>query len=244
MKRFQWSALVAYFLLAGSASAVDMMDDIRLFQNYFSDAVTLQARQAEVTAVIADDDVFSSFVLSVQGDMPLDNGIDIGARWALVNMEPDTGKSVNGLDDLTLGGRLHWDVASEKTNVSLGGTVSLPVGDDNIGAANLDVGGFAALRHHVEEGLVVTGKLALVSVEVGNDRDLSLQLGAGAIYHYSDKIFLVSELELQSKTKYSVLSVGADYSVDPAAHFRGSIQLGAGDGAPDLGLLASYLFQF
>ncbi|MGV6857702.1 MAG: transporter [bacterium] len=226
--------------MAGSGT----MDEVRLFQNYFTDAVTLDGKQVEAGLEILDDSGFSAFSFGARGDMPLNDRMDIGGSLEFISLDPDGAASQSGLRDPEIGIRLQGENLDADTHVSFGGLATLPIGDKDVGASNLDIGGFAAIRHAVDQKLVFSGKAALVSVETGDDRSLSLQLGGGAIYHYLPTTYLVSELEIQTETDYSALSFGADYSTDPASRLRASVQFGLDDAAADLAITASYLFRF
>ena len=246
MKNLRVAAVVVLGSMAGGASAATtgMIDDVRLFQNFFQDSVAIEAKQIEVGLAILDDDNFSGSSLAVQGDMPFDENIDMGASMGLLSVEPDSGSSSTGLSDLDLGVRLHWDTATPKTDFSVGATLSLPIGDDDVGGGNTDVGGFVALRHRGSDRLVLTGMAGLVSTEFSGDRELSLQLGAGTIYHYSGPLHLVSELVLETKVDYLALSFGADYSTHSDGHICGAVLFGMNDGVADLGITGSYLIRF
>ncbi len=247
MKKIAGAGTVLAVMVAGLAAVpagAATMDHIRLFENYFTDAVSISDRQVDAGLQVLDDSGFSSVGISAQGDMPMNDRIDVGGSLGFVSIDPDGAPSQSGLLDPVIGVRLKATDLAPDTHLSFGGMMSLPIGDDDVGGGDFDLGAFVAIRHAVQGNLVFTGKAALVSVEVGNDRDLSLQLGGGAIYHYLPTTYLISELEVETDTDYSVLSFGADYSTDPDAHFRASIQFGLDDGAADLGLTGSYLYRF
>lgn len=237
-------ALLGILAINTTPVVADSMNEVRLFEHYFTDAVVIDAAQAEGFLSFADFDNGSVMAVSVRGDAPVSDNLDIGARLGILSSNPDFGSSETGLSDLAISARFRIDAGTEPTQLSAGIIGTLPTGNDDVGQDNFNLGGFFAARHPIDDHIVVLGIAGLNSIEIGNDRELSLHLGGGAIFKLGPELHLTTELSIDTEEDYSALTGGADYALPEMGRLRAAITLGLDDGAADLGIQAGYLLQF
>ena len=237
-------ALFSALSLNTSSVFADTMDGVRLFEHFFTDAVVIEAAQAEGLFAYGDFDGGSVSAIGAQGDAPISDNVDIGASLGILSLDPDIGGSETGLSDLFVGARFRIHAGTEPTHLSAGIVGTLPTGSGDVGQSNFNLGGFFASRHPVNENIVVLGVVGLNSVEFDNDRQLSLHLGGGAIFELSRELHLTAELAIDTEEDYTALTGGADFALSEMGRLRGSVTLGLDDGAPDLGIQGGYLLQF
>ena len=166
--------------------------------------------------------------------------LDLGLSFRNASYD---GGSNTGLNDLQVGGRYQFkEIFSPKTAFSAGGYMTLPVGADDVGAGLFHFGGFAAMRHALNPGFILTGNVGIQFVDNGNDHDASLRLGVGGIIPVSSRLRIVPELSMITDPDYMNLTGGVDYSLRKNMRLRGGIGLGLDDGAPDFTAFGSMLF--
>ena len=131
--------------------------------------------------------------------------------------------------------------------------ITLPIGSEDVGQGHLNFGGFGAVRHKLESGIVITGTVGLIfyeykTYEFNNqtyeykekkERDNYLNLGAGVIYPLNKQVCIVGEFSMQSEGDYSLLSGGVDYDLG-SGKVRGALGIGLDEGAPDLLIMGGY----
>ncbi len=214
-------------------------DDVRLFQTFFEDAATSDVNYGEGVLQIADYDAFNTLLISLQGGIPVSENIEAGGRIGFLNFNPDFGDGSSGVTDIALFAKRYQN--SGRTQFSLGGYITLPVGSEDVGGGDFDLGGFGALRHPISPGVTLTGQAGLNSLEAGDGRETSLQLGGGVIYQSSKQLNFVGELNLATKGDVGMLSAGVDYLTSGTGHLRGMIGFGIDKGSADLLLQISFL---
>jgi hypothetical protein len=214
-------------------------DDVRLFQTFFEDAATSDVNYGEGVLQIADYNFFNTLLIGLQGGIPVNENIEVGGRVGFLNFNPDFGDGNSGITDIALYAK-HYQNAG-RTQFSLGGYVTLPVGSEDVGGGDFDLGAFGALRHPISPGVTLTGQAGLNFLEAGDDRETSLQLGGGVIYQSSSQLNFVGELNLATKGDVGMLSAGVDYLTSGTGHLRGMIGFGIDNGSPDLLLQISFL---
>jgi len=237
------------------------LDDVHLFQGFFQDAPISESAFAEGGLVYDSYEFFSQFGFGVQGGLPINEQIEVGVGLGFCSWSPDEGDGQSGLKDLYVSGK--YNVLPGVTNVSAGGYVTLPIGEEKIGAKKLNFGAFGAVRHPVNDGLVITGVFGMDFMEVekwtGGGFDIttgqytapkketeyenSVLIGGGAIYAVNEALNAVAELNLRTEGDFMQLTAGGDYAL-PMGRVRGAIGLGLDDGAPDLSIFASFLHFF
>lgn len=228
------------------------LNGIRLFQSYFYDAPITKAGYGEGGLSYSSYEYGSTLGIGVQGGYPLNEKIELGTELRFLNFSPDKGDGQSGISDIGVYGRYNV-FQQNQTNISAGAMISLPIGSEDIGQGNLNFGAFGAVRHVLNEQIVLVGTLGLIFYEVTKyeinqstfqleektSYDNSLNIGAGAIYNLNEQLNLVGELSIRSEGDYMMLSGGADYTLG-SGKLRGALGLGLDDGAPDIMLVAGY----
>lgn len=252
------------FINFGTLKSQDTLDKIHLFQTFFHDATISKTPYGEGSLQIADYDGFSSFSLGAQGGFGINPNLEVGGGISFVSWNPSIGDSQSGISDLLVTGRYLLPVQGLKA--AAGGYITLPIGSDKVGGGHLNFGAFGALRHPLQNGLVITGTLGFDLIETNKapdysnltyeqlmsgyepktetEHDLSVLLGGGAIYPVNKQLHVVAELNIRTKGDYMLLSGGADYELPQLGRVRGFLGLGLDDGAPDFILMGSFLKTF
>ena len=222
-------------------------DDVRFFEHFFDDAAVVKSMHVEAVGIYADFDAASVFILGAQGGMPVNAKLDVGARWSFNSFDFDNGGSESGISDIELWGRYQLKSQS-KANITMGGSLTLPIGDEDIGGDRLNFGGFVAARIPIDNRIVVMGSVGLNFVEVpgfsGDDRELSVHLGGGAIYQLNGQTHVTGEVGIDTEEDYFALTGGVDHAISSAARVRAALVVGLDDGAPDVALQGGFLLNF
>jgi hypothetical protein len=216
-------------------------DDVRLFQGFLMDAPITTVPYGEAGLQYSSYEYGSVFSIGVQGGYPVNPKIEIGGKLGFLNMSPEVGDSQSGLSDIGVYGR--YNVLPGKTNISAGGYLTLPIGSEDVGQGNFDIGAFGALRHPLDNGMIITGVLGLNILDRA-ETETSILLGGGVIYPSSSQLSIIGELNLWTAIDYILLSGGVDYKLNSGGKIRGALGLGLDDGAPDLMFMGSYLMSF
>ena len=238
------SAVSTLFIAPAVFSQSGTKDDVRFFNHYFNDAAVVTGKYLEGGAYYGDYDWVSAFQFGVQGGMPVGRDFDVGASWSIINWDPDYGDGESGLSDIGLWGRYRLEPIQIPANVTIGGMLTLPVGEEKVGQGNVNIGAFAAGRMAVGSGAVIMGSVGLNSIEYYDDRKMSLHLGGGAIFEFSPQTHGTAEFALDTKEDYFALTGGVDHMLSAGSRLRGAISVGLDDGAPDLALMGSYAIRF
>lgn len=239
-------ALAALMLSASLSFAQVKTDNVNLVQTFFQDAVIAKSAYGEGFLQFSDyDGGFSSIDIAVQGGFPLAPKFQLSGGIGFRNVS--NGKSQSGISDLAASGR--YLVVSGPTAIAVGGLLTLPIGDEDIGEGSLDFSFFGSLRHPLPSGFVITGSLALEFLEYKNiagesDHNNGLLLAGGFIYPMKSGLSLVTELNIRTEGDYILLSGGLDYPMKSGGRLRGALGLGLDDGAPNFALRGGYYFGF
>lgn len=226
--------------VAPSCAAAEAFDDVQLLENFFIDATRNDGFYGEPQFVFADAQGGSLIGIGGRAGLPVGENFQLGGEWSFASIDPDQGDGQSGLSDLRASGRYNFDTRGD-LQVAAGGFVTLPVGSEDIGEGNTDIGGFGAVRYPVSDDVVLVGSGGLYFVEVGDDREVSLALGGGAVFQTSRALHWLAELTIQTEGDVALLSGGADYRLASGGRLRGQLGLGLGDGSPDLQLRVGYL---
>ena len=244
MKYQKYTLVLAGLMMTQMSHARnDSMDDVRFFSHFFEDAAVVTNTHVEPALVYANFENGDVLSLGANAGMPVKPNLDVGLNWAFASVDPDGGKSESGLTDPTFYGRYHLDTQYD-ANVTVGGSVSLPIGKKEVGGDRFNFGAFAAARYPLGNGIVAMASVGLNSVEIGNDRELSLHLGGGGIYEVSSEIHLLAEVALDTEEDIFDLTGGVDYVLSHNMRARGALVVGIDDGSPDFALSGSVLFTF
>ena len=228
-----------------SSHAGASMDDVRFFSHFHRDAAVSNQTYADGTLAYLNHDKpdFDATVIQIQGGVPVSDTIEVGFGTGYADLD-FKGSDESGLLDLELIGKYQLSEFLDY-QVTVGGSVTLPVGEKDIGQDNTNYGVFGAIRHPLNEQLVVMGSAGVNAIETGGrNRDASLHLGAGFIYELYPVLHLTGELQLETETDVLDLTAGIDYAVDNFGNLRGALVLGLDDGSPDYGFQVGYLLRF
>ncbi len=245
MNRFQF-ILAAMILAVPSItfSASSTQDGVRLIKNFFIDAVTPTSTFVAGSLGFSDFDSGSRTDLSTKGGMPINNDIDFGMQWRHISNDLDGADETSGLNALELNSRYFFKIPNSPISMSAVGLITLPVGEKKVGGDQFNFGAFAAARYPVQDNLVITANLGLLSLDLPKGREISVHMAAGTIFILEPKVGLIGELTIQTEEEYSALSVGADYQLISNISVRPALAVGLDDGAPDLELSAELLIDF
>ena len=239
----------AYPVLAENTT----LDDVHLFQTFFRDSPIATTHYGEAFLQYDNYSFGTRTFLGLKGGFSIDPKLEIGARAGLINADPDHGDSKFGISDILVSGRYditdHMTFMPEKTKLSAGGYLTLPTGKKRTWEDKTDFGAFCALRHPMNNGLVLTSVLGLdfldnVDRDGNYSHETSFLLGGGIISPVNDQLDIVSELNIWTEGDYALLSSGFDYRLETGSRVRGVLGIGLDDGAPDVSLMVSCLQSF
>jgi hypothetical protein len=251
-------AVVVFMTLSRVNAQDPVKSDVHLFQNFLRDGSISQAGYAEGGLSYGDFDGGSIFTIGAQGGYPINPQFELAGGLEFRNFSPDNGDGESGLADIPVTGR--YLVYQDKTHISVGGYATLPVGKDELGEGTFDFGAFGALRHPLQNGMVITGVVGIDFIEVktfdvqfdpntlqvvtteSSDREAAILVGGGFIYPGSENFNIVGELVIQTEVDYAMISAGADYALKGGSKVRGGLGIGLDDGAPDVMLMGSFMF--
>jgi hypothetical protein len=256
MRHFYTLAALVLLLQSGTIYAQsEETNNVYKFQTFLFDSQISENPYGEGGFSYSNYDFANSFGLGVQGGLPVNEYIELGGSLGFQNFNPEGDGSSSGLTDLLVSGR--YLVLPGQTNISVGGYVTLPIGSEDIGNGNLNFGGFGALRHALDSGVVITGILGLdlletstfeinpitFETEESTSHEASLLLGGGGIFPVNEQFHVVGELTIRTETEFTMLSGGVDYQLDGGGKLRGGLGIGLDDGAPDVTLFGSYFMN-
>jgi hypothetical protein len=248
-------AVVALLLFVRVSFAQEKTDQVNLVQTFFQDAMIAANPYGEGFFQFSDyDHGLSSFDVAAQGAFPLSPKFQLGGGIGFRSVS--NGNSQSGISDLVASGR--YLVVPGPTAIAVGGLLTLPIGDEDIGEGSLDFSFFGSLRHPLPSGFVITGSLALefvetktfdfdpttLQVEESTDYNNGLLLAGGFIYPMKSGLSLVTELNIRTEGDYILLSGGVDYPMKSGGRLRGALGLGLDDGAPNFALRGGYYLGF
>ena len=235
----------------------ETLDDIHLFQTFFRDARVAEAAYGQATLGFSDFDGANVINLGVTGAIPVNPQFEIGGSIAFLNVDPNNGNGESGLSDLRMTGRYHFQ-SRNATKITAGGFLTLPIGKDELGQGETNLGVFGAVRHPIATSTVLTGTLSLDFLKrgiVGNGgwpgiavlsakRETTLLFGGGVIHQINTQLSFVGELNLVTEGEFGMISGGLDYKLKSGGRLRGTLGVGIDDGAPDLAIIANFIHFF
>jgi len=239
------SFAAAPVLAQTTATPTDTFDDVQLLENFFIDATVNDGLYGEPQFLFGDSDFGSLIAFGGRAALPVAPNFQLGGEWAFASIDPDQGDGESGITDFRLAGRYNFDTGS-RTQVAAGGFVTLPIGSEDIGEGNTDLGAFGAVRHPVSPKIALVGSAGLYFVEApapggDTDREVSLALGGGMVFRSTSALAWIAELTLETEGDIALLSGGADYELAAGGHLRGQLGLGLNDGSPDIQLRVGYM---
>ncbi|MBN2103833.1 transporter [bacterium] len=231
------AALLFVFVLSGFAQTG--ADNVRLFQSYLIDAPIAKTHHVQPGLIYDTYEGQNVLKIGSYGGFALNKKIELLGSLGFLSISHEHGKGQSGLSDLAVYAR--YKLSDNKdTQFSTGGMLTLPIGSEDVSQGNFNFGGYGAVRHQLEGGIVITGNLALIFYEAGDDRESSLEIGAGVIYPMDKKFDIVGEMVIKSEFDFMMLSAGMDYNMG-GGRVRGALGFGVDDGAPDFEITAGYL---
>ncbi|MEW6749853.1 MAG: hypothetical protein AB1505_02620 [Candidatus Latescibacterota bacterium] len=237
------AAVVLAMLPTRALAQGNTLDDVRLYQSFFHDSPVAAAPYVQGGVVCEGYDAASRLSLGGQGGAPVIPGAEVQGAVGFSSLDYDNelAEGQSGINDLLLAGR--YRVPLQAAQAAVGGWITLPVGDEDLGEGNLDLGFFGAARHRLPQ-LVVTGVVGVDFLDFATGREASLRGAGGVIYPASERLAVIGELALRSKLAYGLLTGGVDYRLAGTGRVRGFLGLGVDNGAPDLVLAGSFLYPF
>jgi hypothetical protein len=249
MRRQSAAIYLVIILMIGSGVvllAQTGTDQVRLFQSYFFDTPIANTNHVQPALSHSSFDHFSILTIGANGGYVVNPKLEVlgGLDYISTSYDNDNIDGQSGLSDLTLVGRYKL-TEGKPTQFAAGAKLTLPIGSEDVGAGHFNFGGFAAVRHPLKNGMVVTGNVALLLEETVNnkgedDRESSLELAGGVIYPMNKKVNIVGELTIKGDKDYMLLSGGVDYAMGNG-RLRGALGIGLDDNAPDFQIMAGYL---
>ena len=213
----------------------------RTFQNFFFDGSHVGKLYGDVGFQLSDLENRNVFNVGGQIGFPIGRSFELGGMLNFITIDYESSENRSGFSDLTVIGR-QW-VSRGSTDISVGGGLTLPIGDEDVQQGmNVNLHFFGALRHRVNASVGVTGVLGIDFLEEGDDYDASLRLGGGVIYRSSARMQLLGELNILTDPDYALLSFGIDYQLSSGSRLRPALGIGVDNGAPDFVLILRLLF--
>lgn len=246
------------------SSPQDIRNDVHFFQFFHKDGTIDPNPYIDAGFGYYDYDRASSYALGVQAGMSMLSRLQLDTEINFVNWDPDYDQQETGISDLLVSIRcLVVDFADAQYSqsrtaglkVTAGGYVDVPVGSEEIEQGNLSLGAFGAARYPFKFGLILAANVGLDYVETDNwsstadDYEISLSLGAGAIYPLNEHLNIVGEMYKKTEIDYLLASGGIDYQFAFGGHIRAALGRGFTDtvytiGSTDLMLLCRFMYPF
>ncbi|MBN2091418.1 transporter [candidate division KSB1 bacterium] len=259
-RNFSLLLLILLVFAIGATFAQDTKDDVKLFQSFFYDSPITKTMYGQAGIHYASYDGFSTMNIGAQGGYGVNPNLEVDAALGFNSWSIEDGDGESGLSDLFVAGRYLLPLNNLKA--SAGAYVTLPIGKEEVGGGKMNFGAFAALRHPLSNGMVITGTVGLNFVEVeevdfdfdpntfemkekkSSSYENSIRLAAGLIYPVNPQLNVVGEWSMETEIEAMMLSGGADYKLSPTSRVRAGLGLGLDDGSPDLLLMATYFMTF
>jgi hypothetical protein len=236
------ASFITFFLMSCCSLVYgqNVQSDARFFQQFFFDGSHVGSVYGEVGLGFSDYDSFNLIDLGGRIGFPLGRSFEAGIGIHYLNYDFNGLPDPDGIDDLFLTGR--YLVSEGRSPVSVGGYLTLPIGDEEIGGGDVDLGVFGAIRHAASARLDLAGVLGIDFFDRGDDYDGSLRVGGGLVYRTRPGWHLIGELTFYTESDYALLTIGMNYPIGSSARLRPALGVGLDDGAPDLTLFIGVLF--
>jgi len=215
------------------------LSDVRPFQAWVTDAVFTRGVDVEPELRLQDFDGGQVLIAGARSAVWLRDDTEVGVHWGFASFDPDRGDGDTGLRDLDVYGRYRLDVRGD-LDMAIGSEISLPVGDESIGAGSFDFRGFGAVRYDIDGNMTLIGSAGLESLERFDDRELGIFFGAGTLVPLTEETTLIAELNLSTASDAAQLTGGVDFELPPGGHLRAALALGLDDDAPNYELILGF----
>ncbi|MFC1889245.1 hypothetical protein ACFL4G_05765 [Thermodesulfobacteriota bacterium] len=248
--------------------------DRRLIGNFVQDGEILESHWGEAQILYADYNEydFSRLQLQTVGAFRVTQDIEIGIFIPFAMVDPDGKDSEWGLVNIPVYAKYRFLTAP--CDLSAGLTIDLPSGDEDLfllpGQGEFHLEGFAAARYQIpNQDIHLIGSagirynsdisFCINACERDVDGKVAFLLNVGALFGINDQLDLSAEF-LMATEDYGImvtedneikeldhdlsLLFGGHFAFNSSFKFRGGLQIGLSDGASDVGLIGSAIYQF
>ncbi len=239
---------VYFFTLIVCISAIPQLgwtqkntDQVHLFDDYLTDTPISSSNFLEPNIIMMKYEGATAYQFGSFGGFPINEQweIDVLLRYIQISYES---RSRSGIIDPLIIAR--YNISTKKqTQFSVGGGLDIPIGEWDVfqQGAGPDFLFFGALRHTLDNGLILCGNLGLEAVMNYNDEyETGIDIGIGVLYPSNDRLTLVGEINFDT----AFIVGGIDYRLESGGHIRFALALPLEEESPDLTLMGSYLIFF
>ena len=243
---------------APTTSKTNTSSQDRLFINFIEDAMVVDVQWWEGWLQYDDADFIKRAVLFGRAAFqPWDN-VEVGGSIGFGSTDTSGGlNDGTGATDVKLWGKYFWNLDHDRTEVSAGGILTIPSGDDSVGLGYDAWGlkGFGAVRYRLKPA-VITGTLGLEFNSNGRtlgfdtrDGEIAYSLGVGVIAPWGEAFSWVGELSWKSERfdgadNDTQLLGGINLRLSNRSFLRPALAFGLQDGAPDFRAIVGYAYSF
>lgn len=240
MKRVALLSVVLCAVLSQAARAQNVLDDVFLLRSTEQDARVASAPWLDGRLFHNVFETSSYSYLGVRAGLPISPKLETALGLDYFRSSSDFTDGTSGLTDLFVYGK--YNFSRQATRLSTGAFVTVPIGSEEIGEGDVDVGIFVAARHPLNERTAVTGKVSLDYFRIADDdSDPSFRFHGGLIRRVSERVAVLGEVLVSTAVTTAELSAGVDYGLTQAGRLRGAVGMGLNDKSSDLSFIVSYI---
>ena len=243
---------------ATTTSTTNTSSHDRLYINFIEDAMVVDEQWWEGWLQYDDADYVKRTILFGRAAFQPWDSVEVGASIGFGSTDiSGSGNDGTGATDLNLWGKYFWNLNNDRVEVSAGGIVTIPSGDDSVGLGFDAWGlkGFGAARYRLKPA-VITGTFGLQFNSDGRtldsptfDGQIAYSLGVGVIAPWGESFSWVGELTWKSERfdgadNNTQLLGGINLRLSSRGFLRPALAFGLQDGAPDLQVLVGYAYSF
>jgi hypothetical protein len=245
-------------IVVTTTSRTNTSSQDRLYINFIEDAMVVDEQWWEGWLQYDDADVVKRTILFGRAAFQPWDDVEIGASIGFGNTDNSNGfNEGTGATDLNLWGKYFWNLDNDRTELTAGGIVTIPSGDDSVGLGfdSWALKGFGAVRYRLKPA-VITGTVGLQFNSSGRtldeptmDGEIAYSLGVGVIAPWSESFSWVGELSWKSERfdgakNDAQLLGGINLRLSSRGLLRPALAFGLQDGASDLSILVGYAYSF
>jgi len=245
-------------IIVTTTSRTNTSSQDRLYINFIEDAMVVDEQWWEGWLQYDDADVVKRTILFGRAAFQPWEDVEIGASIGFGNTDTSGGLNEGtGATDLNLWGKYFWNLNNDRTELTAGGIVTIPSGDDSVGLGfdSWALKGFGAVRYRLKPA-VITGTVGLQFNSSGRtldsptlDGEIAYSLGVGVLAPWSESFSWVGELTWKSErfdgaNNNTQLLGGINLRLSSRGLLRPALAFGLQDGAPDLSILVGYAYSF
>lgn len=176
----------------------------------------------------------------IRGEYALNDRVAFGAELGYRNINPDNDQidSESGILDPKITG---WfsPYSDDRTNIAIGGRITLPAGDEDIGQGYTDFGAFITGRYLFTDQVVGIGQVGLDFYEPffeDEDRKSTLSARGSLMYNVADGIDIFGEFYFQQEPEFTFreslfdhIKGGVGFYLGNRIDFKAAFGTGLGD---------------